>query len=221
MMHARYRADYPGEFIVLETRWSGGRKTQTREWVDNPIQNQHISHRAACIGTNIDQNTFDYRKLQNHRGGLLGSKKLQTYGTGSIALDMRLDFAVELDPEQIKTLIQNEKHNHGVVYADARSCINNPGLFYLIPHNPRLLTEVLPIYLAAFDGHREIFLLGYNIDSQIGNPLWAQQVANVFAAYNSTKFYVVGIKSNMPQSWFDLLNVESMSYLEFISYCDV
>ena len=73
MIHANYRSEYPGEFIVLETKWSGGKKVQTREWIDNPIQNQHLSHRAACIGTSIDLERFNYTILQRHRGGLLGS----------------------------------------------------------------------------------------------------------------------------------------------------
>ena len=26
-MDARYRIDYPGEFVILETKWSGGKKS--------------------------------------------------------------------------------------------------------------------------------------------------------------------------------------------------
>ena len=53
MIQERYRADYEGEFVITESRWSGGKKTQNREWVANPIDNQHISGRAACIGSNV------------------------------------------------------------------------------------------------------------------------------------------------------------------------
>ena len=77
-MQARYRTDYAGEFVITETRWAGGRKNETREWIVNPIENHHISGRAACIGTDIDHWRFDYTRLARHRGGLLGSKKLQT-----------------------------------------------------------------------------------------------------------------------------------------------
>jgi hypothetical protein len=83
-MDARYRTDYLGEFVILETRWSGGKKSETREWINNPITNHHLSGRAACIGSTLDQIHFDYTRLQRHRGGLLGSKKLQTYGTGAL-----------------------------------------------------------------------------------------------------------------------------------------
>ena len=103
-MQARYRTDYAGEFVITETRWTGGRKTQTREWVPNPIENHHISGRAVCIGSDFDAYRFNHVRLQRHRGGLLGSKKLQTYGVGDIAVAMRLDFAVETRAAQLATL---------------------------------------------------------------------------------------------------------------------
>ena len=83
-METRFRQDYAGEFVVIESRWISGKKEEKREWIPNPIENQHISGRAACIGSTFDQGTFNYTMLQRHRGGLLGSKKLQTYGVGNI-----------------------------------------------------------------------------------------------------------------------------------------
>lgn len=220
-MQARYRSDYAGEFVVTETRWSGGRKQQQREWVANPIENHHISHRAACIGTMIDQHLFDYTRLQRHRGGLLSSKKLQTYGTGRIAEQMRLDFAIETNAAVLQTLIDNGYASQNILYTTAKNCVAIPGEFYLIPYNQNFLTEITPVYLAAFDGHEEIFLLGYNNDSPIDNANWTDQLAKIFAAYAGTKFYLVGESTNMQQSLFDLANVTSMSYRAWISYCDV
>ena len=75
-MTPQYRRDYAGEFVILNSTWSGGRKQQEREWIANPIENHHISGRAACIGDPFDQSQFDYTRLQKHRGGLLGSKKI-------------------------------------------------------------------------------------------------------------------------------------------------
>jgi hypothetical protein len=220
-MQARYRSDYPGEFVVTETRWSGGSKHQEREWVPNPIENQHISHRAACIGTGSDQYKFDYTKLQRHRGGLLSSKKLQTYGTGKIANHMRLDFTVELDKTVLNELIDQKYDENNIIYSSARNCLNWPGHLYLVPYFPHLLTEVLPIYLAAFDGHREIFLLGYNNDCGIESSIWPQQLGQVFACYSGTKFYLIGEQSNMPAELFEHTNVEHFNVQQFISYCDV
>lgn len=220
-MQARYRTDYPGEFVVLETRWEAGKKQETREWVANPIENQHISGRAACIASNINQDRFNYTILQRHRGGLLGSKKLQTYGTGPIALEMRLDFTVTTDVEILSQLKESKYCENNIVYTTPRNCIANPGEFYLIPQNPRLLDPSQLLYLAAFDGHREIFLLGYNNETPIQHPTWHEQVREVMDAYPGTLFYFVGEKTNMFDIWLDADNARTLTYRDFIGYCDV
>lgn len=221
MITARYRSDYPGEFIITQSTWSGGKKSQTREWVENPIENQHISGRAVCIGSSHDRDQFDYTRLQRHRGGLLGSKKLQTYGIGLIASQMRLDFAVEIDDELLKELIDINYYQDNVVYTTPRNCLKYPGSFYLTPYSPGLIKQALPLYLSAFDGHKEIFMIGYNQHTVAGNTAWQAQVAQVMSAYSGTKFNIVGTPHHAIDSWLELSNVERMTYREFISHCDV
>ena len=220
-MQARYRTDYAGEFVILETRWGAGKKDETREWIPNPIENHHLSGRAACIGSNLDQWQFDYTRLQRHRGGLLGSKKLQTYGTGSIAQQMRLDFAVETNTDNLAAILATGYQQDNIVYTTARNCIANPGEFYLIPYKPRLIDMTVAIYLAAFDGHQEVFLLGYTDESPGDSLHWQAQLAEVFLAYSGVKFYLVGESTRMPDIWVDCFNTQVMTYPEFISYCDV
>ncbi len=225
-MQARYRADYPGEFVILNTAWTGGKRTEQREWIANPIENQHISGRAVCIGSRDSlQDSFprgiNYKILQRHRGGLLGTLKVQTYGVGIIAEDMRLDFAVDVDSAQLDRLIESKYHEDNVVYTTGRNCIANPGDFYLIPMLPRLLLPAMPVYLAAFDGHQEIFLIGYSKQMVFDNPRWFDDVCEVFQAYNGTQFWLVGEPTIMPDAWLECANVRTMSYQDFISYADV
>jgi hypothetical protein len=221
-MDARYRSDYAGEFVILETKWSGGKKSETREWIDNPITNQHISGRAACIGSAVDQDQFDYTRLQRHRGGLLGSKKLQTYGTGTIAQTMRLDFTVETNHNNLNKILETGYQVNNIVYTTARYCISHPGEFYLIPLRPRLVDLATILYVAAFDNHKEIFMLGYTDQTtDAGHNEWIRQVASVFCAYTGTKFYLVGESTRMPDDWVNCPNTAPMTYQEFISYCDV
>jgi hypothetical protein len=220
-MQANYREDYPGEFVVVETRWTEGKKQQQREWVPNPIENHHISGRAACIGSNLDQHRFDYKVLQRHRGGLLSSKKLQTYGVGNIAKEMRLDFAVETNRELLKEFVETAHSQNHVIYTNTSNCIAFPENFYLIPYNPRFLDLSTVVYLAAFDGHKEIFLLGYNKDTPAGRPEWQDEIAKIMNAYSGIEFYFVGEVTNMFDIWFECANAKSMTYREFISYCDV
>jgi hypothetical protein len=220
-MQARYRADYPGEFIVIEATWQNGKKEEKREWIPNPIENQHISGRAACIGSNIDQEFFDYTHLQHHRGGLLGSKKLQTYGNSDIAKQMRLDFAVEKDLNKLTEIIKLGYQEDNIVYTSPTNCLIYPGEFYIVPYNPRLCDVAQLLYLAAFDGHKEIFMLGYNKESQIESLNWIENVREVMDAYPGIIFHMVGEKTNMPDLWMEAYNTKNLSHQEFIYYCDV
>jgi len=220
-MEARYRQDYPGEFVITHSKWAGGKKQETREWIENPIDNQHLSGRAAVIGSSDDRDSFDYQRLEKHRGGLLSSLKLQTYGTAKIALEMRLDFAVDIDFGNLQPLIDNKYVESNIVYTSAKNCLRQPGEFYLIPLNPHLCAEILPIYLAAFDGHNEIFLHGYSRETNIRHQGWIDQVTSVINAYSGITFFIVGNELNMPDAWLECSNTKSMNFRNFITYCDV
>lgn len=221
MIVERYRKDYTGEFIITNTSWSGGKKRTQREWMPNPIENHHISGRAACIASDIDLPHFDFTILPKHKGGLLGSLKLQTYGVGSIAKLMRLDFTVEKDDSILHDLLNAHYYKQNIIYTTPRNCLKHPGVFYTIPYNPPFVKEILLPYLAAFDGHQEIFLLGYNDDAGMGQDDWAAQMTKLFATYSSTKFFHVGHKSQIPDSWLDFANVDQLTHREFIAYADI
>jgi hypothetical protein len=219
-MLARYRNDYEGEFVLTKTTFRDGKKIQDREWMDNPIKNQHVSGRAAIIGTNLDRERFDYTRLQSHRGGLLGSKRLQTYGCGTTWKDMNFNFFATTDQNNITEIQQADYVKENIVYTSTRIALANPGLFYLIPHQQGLSDLAVPVYISAFDGHQEIFLLGYNNDIEdSGN--WDHEINQIIKTYNSCTFHLIGTESNMPTSWRRNHNVNCMDYRDFVSYCDI
>ena len=220
-MEARYRVDYPGEFVITESKWSGGKKHENREWVENPIVNQHLSGRAAAIGSKDTKDRFDYKILESHRGGLLGSLKLQTYGIADIAHEMRLDFAVDTDLTNLMPLVENKYTENNIVYTTSKNCIKKPGEFYLIPYSPLYCTAVLPIYLAAFDGHKEIYMLGYDKEMNGGQSNWINQVTSIIKAYAGTLFVIVGNKLNMPDAWLSCPNTKTFNFRDFVTHCDV
>lgn len=220
-MHKKYRTDYAGEFVILQTRVVNGKKQQEREWIENPIINQHISGRAAVIGGRDDWEQFQYSRLQRHQGGLLGKKKLQTYGTGAVWKDIALDFYVGLDRSMLEEIRLAGYQENSIVYTSGRICIENPGEFYLIPYAPAVDQIAATTYLAAFDGHKEIFLLGINQETVSLSKQWQDQLTEVFAAYTTTQFYLVGNADNMYKAWRQCRNVDTMTYRQFISYCDV
>lgn len=221
MIIERYRKDYTGEFIIANTSWSGGKKRTQREWLPNPIENHHISGRAACIATASDLAQFDFTQLVRHKGGLLGTLKLQLYGTGQIAKMMRLDFTVEKDDAVLRELLDLHYYKQNIIYTTPRNVLRHPGVFYTIPYNPPFVNEVMLAYLAAFDGHKEVFLLGLNDDAGIGSNDWSGQMARVIATYPATKFYHVGYKSHTPDSWKNYANLVQLTHREFVSVADI
>jgi hypothetical protein len=76
-------------------------------------------------------------------------------------------------------------------------------------------------YLAAFDGHKEVFMLGYTDETPAGHNEWIDQIAGIFRAYTGTRFYLVGEPTRMSDTWLNCSNVQSMNYRDFIGYCDV
>lgn len=221
MIHPRYRRDYDGEFVILETRMAAGQNHQTREWVPNAILNHHLSGRAAVIGSRELSHRFRYQRLQRHRGGLLGKKRLQTYGTGDLWQDMRFDFFVTTDRDCIDQIGAVQYDQHCTVYTNASICMANPGRFYLVPFLPQIDELAMPIYLAAFDGHAEVFLIGYCNDTPAGSRSWIQHVDQVISAYRGIRFVVVGVESNTPELWRTHSNVECITIPEFVSHCDI
>ena len=219
-MHQRFRRDYDGEFVIADTVISGNATSQKREWVPNVIENHHVSGRAAALATRDDSNFFKHQRLARHRGGLLGQKRLQTYGTGDMWQDMRFDFFVSTQADQILKIDQAQYFQDTTVYTNARNCLAYPGHYYLVPHLPNVNEIALPIYLAAFDGHAEVFLLGYNADSVVGDKSWITDVNQVFQTYDSTRFYLV-TRQTLPGVWLDNHNVTVMDYRKFITYCDI
>lgn len=221
MGNARYRRDYVGEFVVTNIDFREGVKRETREWIPNAIQNLRISNRAAVIGSRLMQSRFDHRRLERHRGGLMGSQKLQTYGTDDIWTDMRLDFYVSTKSQELNTIAQQNYHASTAVMTNGAFCSAHPGKFYLIPYMPAMDDLAQAVYLAAFDGHTEIFLIGYHKDLVGNSRNWINDLDRIFKTYDSTQFYFVWSDAGMADVWRYNANVDFMPLRRWISYCDI
>ena len=223
MIHPRFRTDYEGEFVVLGTVFRGGKKIQQREYIENPIVNQHISGRAVIIGAGPSARTDVVRTLPRHRGGLLGKKKLQTYGADGVWRVMRLDFCVENDANELRDMIAEKYTENSVVYTRVKNCLAMPGEFFIIPYGVRLDPIAQATYLAAFDGHKEIFLVGVDglNANQAPSPQRISDLNQVFMAYSGVQFRLITDGARPHDMWLNNCNVETWNYQKFISYCDV
>jgi hypothetical protein len=135
---------------------------------------------------------------------------------------MAFDFVVAGIDTEIEEIKNTGYNNENIVYTNNRNCMQNPGQFYNIPFSKKLNELAGAIYMAAFDGHNEVFLIGYNKDlEETMGTNWVHDVNTVFKAYNDTKFYLVGTESNMYDTWRNNRNVSCLTYRDFITYCDV
>jgi len=224
-MEERYRSDYEGEFIITNVVVRNGKKIQDKEWIENPIQNQHISGRAVCIADGASRSQFPTHRLENHKGGLLGRLRLQTYGTGRVADEITCNFYVSRQPTVLEKCIEKEYTIHTTCYTSTTNCLKYPGEFYLVPYKLLGSDPLLAAYIACFDGHKEIFLLGYDY---INDKTTTTELTDLMNTYKGTKFTRVssGVKTNQtdnqtPEDWKWCTNFSEMTYAEWISYCDV
>ena len=239
-MEEVYRANYDGEFVILNTKIVDGKREVEKEWVDNPIQNQHISGRAVVIASGESRQGFDVPRLQYHRGGLLGRKKLQTYGTGELHKEMILDFFITFDERKLQECIDSGYTEKSTVYTSAKKCLEHPGEFFLIPQSMRGRTATIAAWLACFDGHTEIFLLGFDNQfckgynnniyipkddprktADVEDHKMRQQMNELMQTYPGVDFYHVNNGEKVPKEWLDRPNFHTMTYPQWVSYCDV
>jgi len=228
-MLERYRKEYDGEFVIVENKISGGKKYQEREWIDNPIENQHISGRAAVIGggnsrKNNKTKNFNLKyNIEQHAGWHLGRKRLQTYGSQDCWREMQCDFYVEFDKEKLEEIKKENYQERVSVYTHARNCIDDPGQYYLVPYGVRGKSISVATWLACFDGHKEVFLLGVDALDHADKPdeKIIKGMNAVFLDYPSVKFYYVSDGAFAHNDWRKNQNFEQMRYAEFISYCDI
>lgn len=156
-----YRQDYTGEKIVTERSYTDRVWTDTLELVPNAVTNNQISNKAAVIGNGPSRLKFPLDALKNP-AGLLGANTLQTYGCNALYRDFTPDFLVVTGIGIITEISKTMYIRENIVYTDAVHMLEHPGKFYLIPYNPYLDSGSTAMYLAAFDGHKTIYMLGFD-----------------------------------------------------------
>jgi hypothetical protein len=134
---------------------------------------------------------------------------------------MKFDFFATSDRTEISDMVHQGYDQLCTVFTTARICIDNPGRFYLVPYLPQIDTLAMPVYLAAFDGHAEVFMLGYCLETISGTKTWISHIDQVISTYPGTLFVLVGVEANMPESWRSHSNVRCMKVRDFITHCDI
>jgi hypothetical protein len=221
----KFRATYEGEDVVTLLEFTGGESTSTTEYVANNVFNNYLTTQAVVIGNGDSAKFKDGKlleKIKSHRGGILASNKLQTYGTNETWRNIECDFLVAISDENVKPIVDNGYCNTNIVYTNADMVLKYPGKLYLIPQDPPWNSGAIAAYLAAFDGHSKVFLLGMETNSK-ERPFWIKSAKMVFETYPETDFVYIteGPDGDFPKEWEALDNVRHIGVWDFIKEADI
>ena len=239
-----YRKDYTGEDIIVERRQENHTWHNVTETVPNAITNNQISGRAVVIGNGPNRLSFDLNILKNPQG-LLGSKTVQTYGCNALYRDFAPDFLVASgDTGIVPEIAANGFVNNNIVYTNNLHLLEHPGKFYLIPYDPYADAGTAAAYIAAFDGHTKIYLLGFDghaLDEhnhnvyadtkgydakwnfEIDHNKWVQNRKQLFDVYDDVDFvWVTPFGRNLiPETLKWCGNYRQISFRDFVLECDL
>lgn len=157
----KYRNTYNGEKIVTERKYEGRVWHDTYEFIPNAVVNNQISNKAAVIGNGPSRLKFPLDYLKNP-AGLLGAETLQTYGCNALHRDFAPDFLVVTGNEVAKEVAESGYADNNIVYSSAIHMLEFPNKFYLIPFDPYADAGTTAMYIAAFDGHKTVYLFGFD-----------------------------------------------------------
>lgn len=240
----KYRRGYTGEDIIVERKHEGQKWWDVTESVANAVTNNQISNRAVIIGNSPGRLDFDLNNLKKS-SGLLGAKTLQTYGCNALYRDFATDFLVATGNNGIIEEIANSSYaSDHIVYTNSIHLLEHPGKFYLIPYDPYADAGTTAAYIAAFDGHKKIYMLGFDgydlpghnsnvyadtngYDSKWGFDVEGDKLINnrvqLCNVYSDVDFVWVTVRgrNTMPEPLKWVNNFRQISFRDLVLECDL
>lgn len=242
-LNKRYRRGYVGEDIIAQRTLEDGNWTTVTENVPNRVTNNQISNRAVVFGNGESRLDFNPKYIIGRRSGLLGADTLQTYACNAFYRDHTPDFLVCTDRRIAQELVASNYVRDKIIYTRVDIMLEFPGKFYLIPHDIYADAGATSLYLAAFDGHKRIYMLGFdgqesavrnnNVyagttgydarDAQVSSDKWAESQKMIFDTYNDVDFVHVSIsgRHKIPESWKYCTNLRRISFRDMVLEADL
>lgn len=240
-LHKNYRSTYTGEDVVTERKLDGGVWHTQAEMVPNRVVNNQISNLAVVIGNGTNRSTFNLQHLKKPQG-LLGANTVQTYGCNALYRDFDPDFLIAVGDKITAEIAASGYAADHIVYAGAIHLLEFPNTFYLIPHNPHADAGSIAMYMACFDGHKRVYMLGFDgqvpgennniyvgtncydsIDTHIEHDKWIAHQKQVMDVYDDVEFVWVTPwgRNPIPEDLRYCLNLRQISYRQMVLECDL
>jgi hypothetical protein len=238
-----YRTNYGGERITTEAALRGSEWLYKTEWVPTAVANNQISKIATVVGNGSSRENFPTKIIFSHLAGRLGAKSMQTYGCNAIYRDFNPTFLIAVGDEMCQEVANSGYCDRNIVYANSDKILQYPNKFYLIPQDFISNAGTIATYLACFDGHERVYLLGfdnsageyYNNNIYAGtncyapanhnysDDYWIMAMEHVMSLYSEVEFVRVTSTPNYlcPPSWRRLENFRQISFNEYVIEADL
>lgn len=239
-MEKLYRKNYTGEFFIHSRNYVNGKIRETREWVPSTIPEFAHTGNAVVIGNGPSRLDLNLVHIANHRGGWQGHRRLTSYGCNALYRDMAPNFLIatgDVITEEINNAGYDQKN---IVYSHANLITKYPGSFHLIPYDRYWNAGTTATWLACFDGHKKVYLLGF--DNQVNKNMnrnvylntpgygvatdnvddtnWVSTMYDIFTTYNDVEFVWVN-PTSMPEQWKYANNLRQISIRNFSIEADL
>lgn len=238
-----YRTNYGGERITTEAAFKNSEWLYKTEWVATAVANNHISKIATVIGNGSSRKTFPTGLLIKHLSGRLGATSMQTYGCNAFYRDYEPTFLVATGDAIVNEIANTDYCSRHIVYTNSDKILKHPNKFYLIPQDFVSNAGTVATYLACFDGHEKIYLIGfdnsagehYNNNIYAGtagyapvihnysDDYWIMSMESVMRTYDEVEFVRVTSTPNYtcPVSWRKLPNFRQIHFQSYLYEADI
>lgn len=238
-----FRGSYTGEDVIASRTLQDGVWRTVTEFVPSNVSNKQISNRAVVFGNGIHRKDFDMNLVLNKRSGLLGRYTLQTYACNAFYREYTPDFLVVTDRRIAHELSTTNFVRDNIVYTRVDTTLEFPRLFYLIPHDVYADAGTTALCIAAFDGHKRIYMIGFDgqdtpgrnnniyagtngydaVDATVTSDKWTVNRKMLFDTYDDVDFVYVSQNGRMrvPQLWKECVNFRQISYRNFVLEADL
>ena len=200
-----YRKTYEGEHVNIEGTYIENAWNYKTEFIEKSFDETLLSNRAVVIGNGESRLGFNLNLILPYKTGpldkkwhqQLSAKKMLVYGCNALYRDHKPDFLIATGDSMIDELVESGYCDNNIVYANSTTLLKYPGKFSFIPENPSFNSGALAAYIAAFDGHKKIYMLGFdgndtpNVNTNVYNG------TNAYPTVNTTifeKYWVVSLK---------------------------
>ena len=241
-MERLFRKDYEGEFVILRTNLFKQNAEEIREWLPNTIENDTSEYGTAVIlGNGKTRNVIPFASLANHKTGIRNKYSLQTYGCNALYRDAEPDVLVVVNQKMAAEIAENFNSEKTIVISTLENIMKHPGKFHIIPHyRQSMCTGAIATYMACFDGHKKVYLLGFDnqeedhnnniyagtehydaLDAKISSVPWVQHMTTIFRTYSDVDFVRVAPHKAAPKEWRSCLNYREINKREFALEVDL